>query len=100
MPDNGPLIQPVTVPNADATMQIIADADPEMFPDGIDLIIGAPGRIQPLGHLVLPKGCLVAVMPPGLMADHMRAQMKAAIAAQKALQRAAERRVDIPGARG
>jgi hypothetical protein len=44
--------------------QVIAYADPEHFPVGLDVTLTAPGGITPVGMLTVARGCLICVLPP------------------------------------
>ncbi|MGH7186956.1 MAG: hypothetical protein ACREIB_11865 [Pseudomonadota bacterium] len=81
----GPPILPAGIEPGGIAMNFIADADPASFPHGMDVIISAPGRIEPIGHLLIAKGCMVVVLPPQPFTDAIRKQVRAQIeAARKA----------------
>jgi hypothetical protein len=65
MPDpNTPKIQPANAEAAGIPFQPIAYADPQKAPNGIDVILTLPGKIEPEGMINLPKGCMLVAFPP------------------------------------
>jgi hypothetical protein len=50
-------------------LAIVVDAIPERFPAGVDVIIYQPGDLSPLGRGSLPRGCMLAIVPPGMSAQ-------------------------------
>lgn len=76
MPENsGPRIQPSVVPIAGVQITVVADADPETFVNGLELMVTAPGRLEAIGTVLVPRGAMVAIVPVEL-ANHMRSQMR------------------------
>ena len=94
--EKGPQIAPANTLMGELQLQMLADVDPQRFPFGIDLILSEPGKIEPLGHVLLDKGTILAAVPPGAFADGLRAQMRAVMAQQ---QRQAGNGIAPPGAK-
>jgi hypothetical protein len=63
-PNNVPKIVPLNAPIMGNNLTIVADADPEHFPHGLQLLIMAPGSLQPLGGGPIPPGHMLAIVPP------------------------------------
>ncbi len=72
-------IQPGQLAALGENFEIIADADPEKFPHGLQLVIMAPGQMQPLGIYTLTPGGMVARIPNNMAAGvrpHMRKMLE------------------------
>lgn len=78
----GMKIAPATAPVMGIQIVTIADVDPDKFPNGLEVIISAPGAIAPLGHALVPRGFMVVALPPCPMVSNMREQIRAHLARQ------------------
>jgi len=84
MSDNGlNRIVPGVAPMMGVNLEVIADVDPEKFPNGMEVTFTVPGGLGILGRGVARKGCMVAILPPE-MANPAREAMKHAISKQRA----------------
>lgn len=75
-------------------LQVVADVDPQMFPEGLDVVIFRPGKPEPLGSIRIPRACMLLCMPPSPKAEQMRQHMRQAMAQQR---RAGPGEVKAPG---
>ena len=76
-----PRIQGVNTPVAGFQIQPIAYADPKQYPMGLEVLVAAPGLLQPLGSVVIPAGSMIALLPPEV-ARVLMAEFRKVIAAQ------------------
>lgn len=81
--DNGKRIVPAVAPVMGQNIEVVADCDPEQFPNGMELSFHKPGALEPLGRGIVRKGCMVAIVPPE-MARELRAAMKRTLAQRQA----------------
>ncbi len=86
MPDqnNVPRISPANVQMMGESIQVVADADPELFPHGLQIMFTAPGELRPLGGGPVPVGWMVALIPPPI-AKPMRSAARQAMRQQQQL---------------
>jgi hypothetical protein len=76
MVDNGaPDIAPASLNIMGENIEVIADADPNEFPGGIEVILCKPGDLAPLAKLLVLPGRMVAVLPLG-MSKQLRVLVK------------------------
>lgn len=72
---NGPQISPGNLNVAGAQIEIAGYVDPEQFPNGMEMVIMRPGVLEPVGTVVVRKGCMIGVIPPE-MAQHLIRELK------------------------
>ena len=73
--EHAKIITPTQVQQMGFSFDIIGYAHPEQYPDGVDVIVMAPGQLEPLGSVRLKKGCgLVGVHPETM--NHLLAQIQ------------------------
>lgn len=63
----------------DQQIQVIADADPEQYPKGLEVMVAAPGDLANLGRGLMAPGCMLVIIPVG-MAKAWRDQIRAYMA--------------------
>ena len=91
------LIQPAAVNIANEQLDAVCDANPALYPLGLELVVCVPGALEPIGKIHVPSGRAVALLPLGMSA-HLRAAVGKAIEeAQK--QAAGQGKVVAPGFR-
>ena len=56
-------------------VQIVANVDPELFPNGLEMIVMVPGSLEPFGKIMCPPGAMLAAIPDQ-MAAHIRKEIK------------------------
>lgn len=78
---NGPQIEPRTLPLGGEGIAVIADAMPEFFPLGLEVVLCVPGKIEPVGRIVMPAGTMLAIVPPG-MSGQIRRELRKKLAQQ------------------
>jgi len=74
MAENAPRIVPVNAPIMGANITIVADANPGLFPNGLEITIFVPGTLKPLGSGPIPCDHMLAIVPPQI-ARQIRAEM-------------------------
>jgi hypothetical protein len=76
MSDNeAPIIAPGQAPLYGQQINIVANVDPEQFPNGLELVIMVPGQLEAFGKIICPAGAMIAEVPTA-MAIELRKQMK------------------------
>jgi len=80
-PNQVPKIVPANAAAGELNLMIVADADPEHFPHGLQLLIMAPGNLQPIGGGPIPPGQMLALVPIEL-SRAIRPGMRAALRQQ------------------
>lgn len=43
----------------------IGYSNPDVFPMGIEVVLHVPGKLEPIGRIVVPPGLVVALIGPG-----------------------------------
>jgi len=67
MPEpNGPQISPLQMPMGGESLAVVADANPELYPLGLHVDLRVPGSLAPMAFIPVPKGCMLAIVPPGM----------------------------------
>lgn len=78
---SGPRLVPSATPIFGQQLDILANVDPIQFPLGLEVIFMVPGKLEPAATMMLKPGAMVAMMPQPV-ADHIRAELKKAMAKQ------------------
>jgi len=45
-------------------LEIVADIHPALYPNGLEMLIMAPGQLAPIGKMIVRAGCIVTLLPP------------------------------------
>lgn len=75
-------IVPGVAPLMGTNLELIADVDPDKFPNGMELTFSVPNDLAPLGRCVVRPGCIVAILPPE-MARPAREALRQALRQQR-----------------
>lgn len=77
MADNSgvPLIQPAQATVLDQNIVVLGDADPEAYPNGIEVVLMEPGKLTPFGRFIVQPGNMV-IIPPIQMSAQLRGMIK------------------------
>lgn len=90
MVDNGaPEVAPATLHVMGEELQVFADAVPDQYPLGLEVVVFRPGGLEPIARMAVPPGRMGAVLP-----QSWSSQLRAMIQKAKTL---LPGQVDAPG---